>query len=144
MEARILPITWPPGELAPGDRMVAAREARYQALLLACSEEGRSHLLLGHHADDQAETFLLRLLHASGVLGLACMPRVSEKRAGVPRLGDLCLRQGRSVYTAPPAASSCCSVPAPTAGCTSTLAWPTCRGWWNSSTVAPSAGVPQG
>ena len=62
--------------------MAAAREARYALLLRTCGELGRSHLLVGHHAGDQAETFLLRLLHGSGVAGLACMPRVAERHTG--------------------------------------------------------------
>ena len=81
--ARVLTIDWPPGQqLSVGDWMVAAREARYAALMRACAEMGRTHLLLAHHADDQAETFLLRLLHASGVMGLACMPSVAYKYTG--------------------------------------------------------------
>ncbi|KAI3436825.1 hypothetical protein D9Q98_006235 [Chlorella vulgaris] len=80
MRTSVLTIDWSPDALAQGDRMVAAREARYAALLRACGEQGCGHLLLGHHAGDQAETFLLRLLHASGVAGLACMPAVAQKR----------------------------------------------------------------
>jgi tRNA(Ile)-lysidine synthase len=82
MRTSVLTIDWSPDALAQGDRMVAAREARYAALLRACGEQGCGHLLLGHHAGDQAETFLLRLLHASGVAGLACMPAVAQKRSG--------------------------------------------------------------
>lgn len=83
MEARVLAVDWPAGRLPSlGDKMAAARDARYELLLRACREAGAGALLLGHHADDQAETFLLRLMHASGVLGLACMPRAAEKRTG--------------------------------------------------------------
>jgi tRNA(Ile)-lysidine synthase TilS/MesJ len=84
LQARVISVDWPPGALplAPGDKMAAARQARYALLLRACGELGRSHLLVGHHAGDQAETFLLRLLHGSGVAGLACMPRVAEKHTG--------------------------------------------------------------
>lgn len=85
MQTRVLTVEWPGGELpSTGDTQQAARDARYALLLRACGELGRSHLLLGHHAGDQAETFLLRLKHASGVAGLACMPRVAEKRTGAP------------------------------------------------------------
>ena len=84
MQAQVLRVDWPAGQLPSlGDKMAAAREARYALLLRACGEAGRSSLLLAHHADDQAETFLLRLMHASGVLGLACMPPAAEKRTGV-------------------------------------------------------------
>lgn len=46
----------------------AAREARYEALrgMIGCDEV----LVTGHHADDQLETVLLRLLRGAGVRGL--------------------------------------------------------------------------
>lgn len=42
-----------------------ARIARYTALTEACLRHGIGDLYLGHHADDQAETILLRLSHGS-------------------------------------------------------------------------------
>ena len=85
MQTRVLSVEWPGGQVpATGNKQQAARDARYALLLRACGELGRSHLLLGHHAGDQAETFLLRLKHASGVAGLACMPRVAVKHTGAP------------------------------------------------------------
>ena len=51
-----------------------ARAARYAALRAACAEAGILHLLLGHHAADQAETVLIRQLGHSGPAGLAGMP----------------------------------------------------------------------
>lgn len=52
----------------------AARDARYRLLLDACREAGAGDLLVAHHLEDQAETFLLRLARGSGVDGLAAMP----------------------------------------------------------------------
>jgi tRNA(Ile)-lysidine synthase len=57
-----------------------AREARYAALESACREMGIVHLLLGHHAADQAETVLMRKLAASGPAGLAGMAALRETR----------------------------------------------------------------
>lgn len=55
-----------------------ARAARYAALEAACLQAGRYDLLLGHHAQDQAETFAIRLRARSGQAGLACMPLLRE------------------------------------------------------------------
>ena len=48
----------------------SARKLRHEALGRACGEEGIRSLLLAHHADDQAETVLLRLAFYRGALGL--------------------------------------------------------------------------
>jgi tRNA(Ile)-lysidine synthase len=63
-----------------GDIEAAARKARYRLLIGATRELLASHLLLAHHRDDQAETFLMRLQRGSGVFGLAAMR--AEVRAG--------------------------------------------------------------
>ena len=60
----------------------AAREARYRLLFQACEEEGCGSLLLGHHRQDQAETFLIRRARGSGVVGLAGMSAVRETGFG--------------------------------------------------------------
>lgn len=50
-----------------------ARAARFAALEAACKDAGILHLLLGHHAADQAETLLMRSLSGSGPAGMAAM-----------------------------------------------------------------------
>ncbi|MDE5037688.1 ATP-binding protein, partial [Francisella tularensis] len=40
-------------------------------------------LLLGHHQDDQAETFLIPAIRGSGLAGLASIPHYKELHHGV-------------------------------------------------------------
>lgn len=57
----------------------AAREARFELMRTAMLDEGADALVLAHHRDDQAETFLDRLARGSGPYGLASMARVSTR-----------------------------------------------------------------
>lgn len=52
----------------------AAREKRYEFLRDVARRSGAETIALGHHADDQAETVLMRLLRGSGIAGLAGIP----------------------------------------------------------------------
>jgi tRNA(Ile)-lysidine synthase len=54
-----------------GNLQAAARAARYAALGQWAAREGLSAIATAHHADDQAETLLMRLNRASGLAGLA-------------------------------------------------------------------------
>jgi tRNA(Ile)-lysidine synthase len=56
----------------------AARQARYELLARYCRRHGLLHLLLAHQAEDLAETFLIRLGHGSGLVGLAAMSSIAE------------------------------------------------------------------
>ncbi|MFD0674810.1 tRNA lysidine(34) synthetase TilS [Cohnella sp. GCM10027633] len=52
----------------------AAREKRYIFLREVASRHGCSYAMFGHHADDQAETVLMRIIRGTGPGGLAGIP----------------------------------------------------------------------
>jgi tRNA(Ile)-lysidine synthase len=56
-----------------------ARAARYELLFEYASRIGAGHVMTAHHADDQAETILFRLLRGSGISGLSGMASSSER-----------------------------------------------------------------
>jgi tRNA(Ile)-lysidine synthase len=58
-----------------------ARVARYAIFSSLLGED--DCLLLGHHLDDQAETFLLQLFRGSGVDGLSAMAEMSQFELGM-------------------------------------------------------------
>lgn len=78
MEASVLPLSWP-ADFDPLDHKrfeTDARTLRYQALGRACRAAGIYNLLVAHHADDQAETVLMRLANGRLRLGLQAMQPV--------------------------------------------------------------------
>ncbi|MGL9718269.1 MAG: tRNA lysidine(34) synthetase TilS [Wolbachia sp.] len=56
-----------------GNVQLQARKARYNLLTEWCKNNDVKHLLIAHHKNDQAETFLLRLERGSGIDGLSSM-----------------------------------------------------------------------
>jgi tRNA(Ile)-lysidine synthase len=65
----------PPG----GNLQARARTARWDALRQAAARAGADRIATGHHADDRAETMLIRLLRGTRARGLGVLP---------PRDGD--------------------------------------------------------
>ncbi|MDQ7002401.1 MAG: tRNA lysidine(34) synthetase TilS [Ghiorsea sp.] len=57
-----------------------ARRGRYQAFTDLAKETGCKHIVLGHHAEDQAETVCMRLLQGAGVAGCQGMKQVRQQQ----------------------------------------------------------------
>jgi tRNA(Ile)-lysidine synthase len=74
--------------LRPGDFNLEerARELRHNFLRRAGDRLGADRIALAHHADDQAETVLMRLLRGAGASGLAGMAEAGPGRLIRPML----------------------------------------------------------
>jgi tRNA(Ile)-lysidine synthase len=70
-----------------GSVEAAARAARYAALEAAAEGLGARRIAVGHTADDQAETVLMRIIEGAGVRGLAGIPPV-RGRIVRPLIGE--------------------------------------------------------
>lgn len=75
VEARDVPAYIEGRSISP---QVAAREVRYNFLAEVAVKTGASRVVLGHHADDQAETILLHILRGTGASGLKGMLPVRD------------------------------------------------------------------
>jgi tRNA(Ile)-lysidine synthase len=76
-----VPFTRSAVRVAPGGNLQArARAGRWEALRAAASRAGVDRIATGHHADDRAETVLMRILRGTGSRGLAALPPVDGDR----------------------------------------------------------------
>ncbi len=64
-------LRWSDGPRPSGNLMDQARRARVALMSAWAREQGIPHILLGHTADDVAETFLMNLARAAGLEGLS-------------------------------------------------------------------------
>ncbi|HUG86136.1 MAG TPA: tRNA lysidine(34) synthetase TilS [Euzebya sp.] len=94
------PVTVAAGE-GPED---AARRARLEALAAIAELVGSDTVLLGHTADDQAETVLLRIARGTGIDGLAGMGG-DTWRGGIRLLRPMLALRRADVRTVPPPGS---------------------------------------
>lgn len=89
-----------------GNLQAAARDARYRLMAEWCAEQRFSHLMLAHHQEDQAETYLIRLGRGSGVDGLSAMHPVRTQNGltllrpllGIPKAELLATLQARGQF----------------------------------------------
>lgn len=84
----VIPLTVTQREPGSSSSLQArAREARYRLFRELAGDRGAERVALGHNADDQAETVLLRMLRGAGLRGLAGMPHIREQLFIRPLLG---------------------------------------------------------
>ncbi len=75
---------------APADANESVlRDARYRQLQAEAERRGAAHILTAHHADDLAETVLLRIFRGTGLRGLAGIPARRQLADGIEVLRPL-------------------------------------------------------
>lgn len=57
-----------------GNLQEVARKVRYAFFEEKKNQSTNNYIALGHHKDDQIETFFMHLARKSGIMGMACMP----------------------------------------------------------------------
>ncbi len=63
-----------------GNLQARARTARWEALRSAAARAGATRIATGHHADDRAETMLIRILRGTRARGLGVLPPLDGDR----------------------------------------------------------------
>jgi len=93
-------------DVKPASRLQErAREARYRLLIDHARQIGAGAIATAHHADDQAETVLFRLIRGSGLAGLAGVEATSARQGvtiarpllGVPKSDLVAFCRSRGV-----------------------------------------------
>jgi len=77
----------------------ALRNARYEALVRMARDEAAAVILTAHHADDDVETVLFRMMRGTGPRGLAGIPEARPLARGVKVIRPL-IRTRRASITA--------------------------------------------
>jgi tRNA(Ile)-lysidine synthase len=67
-------------KLRGGNSQEAGRELRYKFLLRTAAEQEAGCIALAHHAGDQAETLLMRVIRGTGISGLAGIPIIRTEQ----------------------------------------------------------------
>ena len=96
--------------LGPQDVQQQARRLRYRLMAEWCAANGATALITAHHAQDQAETVLMRLARGSGIDGLSGMARrqtIETEAGGLTILRPLLSCQPQALHQA----AAACGLP---------------------------------
>lgn len=64
-----------------GNLQEEARKVRYDFFETFIQQSEDNYIILGHHIDDQIETFLMHLARKSGIMGMSCMLPLNNQYA---------------------------------------------------------------